>query len=287
MTDMNIVDMNAIDMNRGRQPRHPARDPGHAAVRRAEELLAAGRLPNLARVLPSTGWERRHTPGSSPSPRTPRSSPDSCRRRSGRDAIPALRGEVRRQRDHRGDDVGLRRARPRQGTGIGRLHTACVGGVGFFNPESRLGTVLPGYFAESHWSPDFGVTARDSFENQIDQVEKTSPGWPRTGCSSSSSTSRRSTSPTGSTSTAPSQRRRHPRLARGGLEYLDWQIWRLLTVMASRRPCFVILCSDHGTAYGEDGHIGHRIGHEVVWRSPTRTSSSNKQGLLSTRDSTY
>ena len=29
----------------------------------AVEELAAGRLPNLARVLPS-GWERRHTPGS-------------------------------------------------------------------------------------------------------------------------------------------------------------------------------------------------------------------------------
>ena len=29
----------------------------------AAEELAAGRLPNLARVLPD-GWERRHTPGS-------------------------------------------------------------------------------------------------------------------------------------------------------------------------------------------------------------------------------
>lgn len=35
-----------------------------------------------------------------------------------------------------------------------------------------------------------------------------------------------------------------------------------------RRPCFVIVCSDHGTAYGEDGHTGHRIGHEVVWTVP-------------------
>lgn len=35
-----------------------------------------------------------------------------------------------------------------------------------------------------------------------------------------------------------------------------------------RRPCFVIVCSDHGTAYGEAGHTGHRIGHEVVWTVP-------------------
>lgn len=38
--------------------------------------------------------------------------------------------------------------------------------------------------------------------------------------------------------------------------------------MSSRRPCFAIVCSDHGTAYGEDGHTGHRLGHEVVWTVP-------------------
>src|SRR5262245_2058600 len=30
----------------------------------AAELAAAGRLPNLARVLPQARWEARHTPGS-------------------------------------------------------------------------------------------------------------------------------------------------------------------------------------------------------------------------------
>jgi hypothetical protein len=30
----------------------------------------------------------------------------------------------------------------------------------------------------------------------------------------------------------------------------------------------VIACSDHGTAYGEDGHHGHRLAHEVVWTVP-------------------
>ena len=32
--------------------------------------------------------------------------------------------------------------------------------------------------------------------------------------------------------------------------------------------CFAIVCSDHGTAYGEDGYTGHRLGHEVVWTVP-------------------
>jgi hypothetical protein len=29
-----------------------------------------------------------------------------------------------------------------------------------------------------------------------------------------------------------------------------------------------IICSDHGTAYGEDGYWGHRVSHPVVWDVP-------------------
>jgi hypothetical protein len=44
---------------------------------------------------------------------------------------------------------------------------------------------------------------------------------------------------------------------------------RLVATMTSRgRPCAAIICSDHGTAYGEGGHTGHRIAHEVVWTVP-------------------
>ena len=28
------------------------------------------------------------------------------------------------------------------------------------------------------------------------------------------------------------------------------------------------MCSDHGTAYGEDGYWGHRLSHPVVWTVP-------------------
>jgi len=34
------------------------------------------------------------------------------------------------------------------------------------------------------------------------------------------------------------------------------------------RDCFTLVCSDHGTAYGEDGHTGHRIAQEAVWTVP-------------------
>ena len=35
-----------------------------------------------------------------------------------------------------------------------------------------------------------------------------------------------------------------------------------------RRSALAIVCSDHGTAYGEDGYSGHRLAHPVVWTVP-------------------
>ena len=33
-------------------------------------------------------------------------------------------------------------------------------------------------------------------------------------------------------------------------------------------PWLCVVCSDHGTAYGEDGYTGHRLAHPVVWTVP-------------------
>ena len=53
------------------------------------------------------------------------------------------------------------------------------------------------------------------------------------------------------------------------LEYVDGRLDRLFALVTGRgRPCQVIICSDHGTLYGEDGHTGHRVAHEAVWTVP-------------------
>jgi arylsulfatase A-like enzyme len=52
------------------------------------------------------------------------------------------------------------------------------------------------------------------------------------------------------------------------LEYVDRHIGRLFAAMSARRRCFAVVCSDHGTTYGEDGYTGHRLGHESVWTVP-------------------
>ncbi len=142
--------------------------------------------------------------------------------------------------------------------------TVCVGGVGFFNRLSPLGSVLPGLFQESHWDPSFGVTSPDSFERQLDRAEKVLDDVPDPVFLflnvSAMHQPNRFYLPGAADDTIESHA--------AALEYVDRHISRLFGLMTRRRPCFVIVCSDHGTAYGEDGHVGHRVAHDVVWTVP-------------------
>ncbi|MFD0638125.1 STM4013/SEN3800 family hydrolase [Catenulispora yoronensis] len=235
----------------------------------AVEELAAGRLPNLARVLPD-GWERRHTPGSFtfaahsaffagflPTPVAPGRHTRLFAARFGGSETTASDTWVFDEPDL---IAGLRSAGYR---------TVCVGGVGFFNPESRLGQVLPGMFDEAHWSAATGVTDPDSFEHQVQVAESVVANLPEDQRLFLFVNVPALHQPNwfyldGATREAGDSRESHA----AALRYVDSHIGRLFELAAARRPCFVIVCSDHGTAYGDDGHVGHRIGHEVVWTVP-------------------
>ena len=52
------------------------------------------------------------------------------------------------------------------------------------------------------------------------------------------------------------------------LAYVDGQLAPLFAALRRRAPLLAIVCSDHGTAYGEDGYAGHRLAHPVVWEVP-------------------
>ena len=52
------------------------------------------------------------------------------------------------------------------------------------------------------------------------------------------------------------------------VRYVDSQLPILMEAIVKQGPCFCIFCSDHGTAYGEDGHWGHRNGHATVMEVP-------------------
>ncbi|MFI8962118.1 STM4013/SEN3800 family hydrolase [Streptomyces sp. NPDC053493] len=237
----------------------------------AAELAAEGRIPNLARHLPGGVWERRHAPGSFtyashqalfagflPTPATPGPHPRLFAARFAGSETTAEGTYVFH------DTPDLVSALAHEG-----YRTVCVGGVGFFNRQPPLGTVLPGLFQESHWEPSFGVTSPTSFESQVDRAEQVVAGLP---------TDRRLFlfvnvsalhQPNwfhlpGATREAGDTRATHA----AALEYVDRHIGRLFAAMSSRRDCFAIVCSDHGTAYGEDGFTGHRLGHESVWTVP-------------------
>jgi hypothetical protein len=64
-------------------------------------------------------------------------------------------------------------------------------------------------------------------------------------------------------------KRDSPQSQAAALSYVDRELSPLITVLESRgRGVAGYVMSDHGTAYGEDGYEGHRIGHSVVWTVP-------------------
>jgi arylsulfatase A-like enzyme len=233
----------------------------------AAEQLALGRTPNLARALPGGRWERRHTPASFtyaahhaffagflPTPTAPESA---CRERPYAARFPG--SETTGPQTWVFDEPEVVTALANAG-----YHTICLGGVGFFNLASPLGSVLPSLFATARWEPAFGVTNPGCFEAQLDALPELLPA-------------------TGPVflfvNVAAMHQPNHHYLADArqdslashaeALVYVDRHIDRLFAAMTGRdRPCEVIICSDHGTAYGEDGRSGHRFAHECVWTVP-------------------
>jgi hypothetical protein len=233
----------------------------------ARDALAAGRAPNLASVLPGGRWEERHSPGNFtyaahqaffagflPTPVAPG--------RHGRLFAARFAGS-----ETTTDETCVLEA-PDIVTGLaGRgYHTVCIGGVGFFNRQTPLGSVLPGLFAESHWSPALGVTDPRSTENQIRlavEILVRLPEGQRVFLFVNISAIHQP-----NCQYLPGAERDTTASHAAALAYVDRCLPPLFQAMQRRAPVLAILCSDHGTAYGEDGYVGHRVCHPVVWTVP-------------------
>ncbi|MEV6654722.1 STM4013/SEN3800 family hydrolase [Streptomyces sp. NPDC051219] len=236
----------------------------------AAELAAAGRIPNLVRHLPGGVWEKRHAPGSFtyashqaifagflPTPAAPGPHPRLF-------AARFAGSETTAERTFVFDTPDLV-----SGLADAGYRTVCIGGVGFFNHQGPLGSVLPGMFQESHWEPEFGVASPLSFEKQVARAEEVVAGLPAGQrlflfVNVSALHQPNWFHLRGATGEAGDSHATHA----AALEYVDRHIGRLFATASSRRPCFAIICSDHGTAYGDDGYTGHRLGHEAVWTVP-------------------
>lgn len=142
-------------------------------------------------------------------------------------------------------------------------HTICVGGTGFFDPSTPLGAALTARFEEVHWHRDLGVSARHSARSQLTLAAERVAAVPgRAFCFVNLSAT-------------------HPptRIYRKGAttESVDTQVAALVDIdrhlpvlldVLRGRGAVGIVCADHGTCFGEEGHWGHRVAHPRVWQVP-------------------
>jgi hypothetical protein len=235
----------------------------------AQAQWRAGALPHLARLLPPTGWEPRHTPGTFtyaahaaffagflPTPVAPGLHP----------RLFALRfpgSETTAERTCVFDDA----ATIVEGFAGRGYRTICVGGVGFFNLQGPLGSALAAPFDEKYWRPEFSVAASRSTDAQValacERLADPALAAQRVFLFLNVS--------------ALHQPNRHyvPGAAHdtlashaAALAYVDTALAPLWAALRRHGPAFAIVCSDHGTAYGEDGYEGHRHAHPTVTHVP-------------------
>ena len=229
--------------------------------------LDAGRTPNFAAVLPGGRWEQRHTPGSftyaahaaffagflpTPVAPGPHARPLAL-------AFPGSETIAPETCVLEGADLvdGLRRRGYR---------SVCVGGVGFFNLRSPLARRLPGLFDEAYWSPEMGVTDPNSFEHQaacVDRVLQTLGSDELLFLFLNVSALHQPNH-----LFLAGAREDSPATQAAALAYVDSHVGRLFDALRAHGGWHCIVCSDHGTAYGEGGLTGHRHAGDEVWTVP-------------------
>jgi hypothetical protein len=150
------------------------------------------------------------------------------------------------------------------GLALQGYRTVCIGGVGFFNPATPLGRVLPSLFQEAHFDRSLGVTDPDSARNAFTlgaRILDETPTGQRVFLFINVAAIHQPNYFYGSTVDAKADNLESHRAA---LRHVDGCLPILERAMVARPKVFGIFCSDHGTAYGEDGWFGHRVPHAVV-----------------------
>lgn len=233
----------------------------------AVAMLEAGRTPNLAAVLPGARWEERHAPGSF-------TLAAHAAFFAGFLPTPVAPGPHRRPfaLEFAGSTtIGpqtcvLPGASVPEGLAMLGYRTLCVGGVGFFNLQNPLGRVLPGLFAEQVWERRFGVTDPDSTGHQLrwtaawlDALGPEERAFVFVNVSAIHQPNRIYLE--GATEDTVASHAE-------ALVYVDGELPVLFEALRRRGGAGCIVCSDHGTCYGEGGYEGHRVGHPTVWTVP-------------------
>lgn len=231
----------------------------------AVTALESGATPHLSTLLPSTGWEKRQTPGNFTFPAhqaffsgfLPTSSPQTYRLYASR-----YHGSKRSNNTtFLYDEASLPEALAARG-----YRTLCIGGVGFFNQLTSLGKVLPSLFQEAYWDPTMGPSSPRSPEAQVSRAVK---------LIEESDYSQRlfvfinfSATHTPTSIFLEGSEEDSVNTQRAALEAIDRELPRLFTALKARGETLAIICADHGEAFGEEGFYGHGNNHPTVLTVP-------------------
>ncbi len=233
----------------------------------AEEALERGLTPRLQALLPGHCWERRETPGNFTYPAHLAFFSGFLPTPAGQEKAPRLLAAEFPGSETIGETtVVFAEATVMEALANRGYRTVCIGGVGFFNQQTPLGRELPGRFMESHWDPSLGVTDRHSTENQVAvarQVLAALPAGQRLFLFLNVSAIHQPSCIFAEGAQTDSKETQIQALA-----YVDRHLPDLILEMARRAPLACVICSDHGTAFGEDGRWGHRLNHPVVLNVP-------------------
>ena len=135
------------------------------------------------------------------------------------------------------------------------FHTICIGGVGFFNKQNSLGTVLPNMFCESHWDVSMGVTNPKSTENQLTLAANIVNKLNQKYFLYINISALHQPNYFYLEGTQQDCLESH----KAALIYIDSCLPILVSSVIKSGPTFCIFTSDHGTAYGEKGYWGASI----------------------------
>lgn len=232
----------------------------------ARDTLARGAAPNLAALIPG-GFEARHSPATFTFPAhqaffagffpTPTS------------AGPHIRPIAIRfpgSRTMSSNTLVLDGTSIVTALGAAGYRTICVGGTSFFDPSLSLGTVLPRDFDEAHWSREMGVTSPHASRLQFGLAAERLRAVP---------SHQRAFVFVNVSATHPPTRifmkgetEESPATQGAALANIDRHLPLLMAAFRERGGAVGIICSDHGTCFGDDGYTGHRLAHEAVWTVP-------------------
>ncbi|MDA5284295.1 STM4013/SEN3800 family hydrolase [Streptomyces sp. Isolate_45] len=231
----------------------------------ARATTHAGRTPHLAKLLPGAQWEERRTPGSFTLPAHMAFFSGFLPKLPQPEQPPRL-WECRPPAFKEVDPATFVFDAPNLLTGLVQhgYRTVCVGGVTYFSRETPLGSVLPDLFDEDHWRPEFCSPEPDSTRHQADEALALARKYedrPLFLFVNISATH----VPHGhylgnSVDNWASQS--------SALAYADEHLGRLVASLTSTKRWLVIICADHGDAFGEDGYHGRGIAHPTVMNVP-------------------